>query len=397
MSRIRNIMQALANAARLVFRLILTIAVIGGAAGAVYYGQALLAERAEAQPAPEAAPLTTVSVRALNLEEGYAQTRAFVGQIEPRKTVSASFELAGQLIEILVDEGDEVAQGQLIAMQDTELLEADRAELQSSREAIEAQLDFALQRLERAEALLDRGFASQERLDEAVSQRDQFQARIREIDARLANTDIRLEKAKLYAPFEGRVTRRFMDGGEALNPGQAVLEIVETAAPLVRVGVPVSLDPENLRGAKIIIGDTEFEADFVALRPDIDSTTRTRTALYQPKTALPAAFGQTAEIRIDTEISSPGTWVPVESLKEGARGQWTLLVLNDEDVVRRATAVVIHAESERVYVQGSFPPGTRMIEVGPQRVVPGQRVRALNQAGLSAEARMIAAEAVARG
>ena len=184
----------------------------------------------------------------------------------------------------------------------------------------------------------------------------------------------RFRTAASTAPCDGRVTRRFLDGGEALSPGQAVLEIVETEAPLVRVGVPVSIDPESLSTATLVLNDATFEAEFVTLRPDIDPVTRTRTALYRPTEPIPAAFGQTAEIRIDTNVTMAGTWVPVDSLKEGTRGQWTLLVVDEEDRVRRATALVIYAESDRVYVKGSFPDGTRIIEAGPQRVVPGQQV-----------------------
>ncbi|MEM8591784.1 MAG: efflux RND transporter periplasmic adaptor subunit [Pseudomonadota bacterium] len=359
---------------RLTFRLVITLAVVGGAGAAVIYGQAFLQERAASKPAPEAAPLVSVAVRPLVLESGYSQARAFVGQIEPRKTVAVSFELAGKLTEITVDEGDAVTAGQLIAAQDVDLLKAEKDQVTSSREAVEAQLEFALQRLERSEALLDRGFASQEQTDQAISTRDELNARIRELDASMARIEIQLEKSRVTAPFDGRVTRRFLDGGEALSPGQTVLEIVETAAPLVRVGVPLSLAPESLSTASLVLGGEEFEAEFVTLRPDIDSTTRTRTALFKPTSPIPAAFGQTAEIVVNTNVAVEGTWVPVSSLKEGERGQWTLLVLGEDDVVRRATALVVYAESDRVFVQGSFPSGTRMIEEGPQRVVPGQRV-----------------------
>ncbi|MEL7097313.1 MAG: efflux RND transporter periplasmic adaptor subunit [Pseudomonadota bacterium] len=364
---------------RFTVRITLTLAVMGGAGAAVFYGQEFLEARADARPAPEPAPLVSVAVRPLTPEAGYSQVRAFVGQIEPRKTVAVSFELPGTLTQITVDEGQSVTKGQLIATQDVELLTAERDQLRSSRAAVQAQLDFALQQLERSAALRDRGFASQQALDQATSTRNELDARIRELDAGLARIAIQLDKSRITAPFDGRVTRRFLDGGEAVSPGQAVLEIVESAAPMVRVGVPVSFGQDTLSTATLMIAGQEFEARFVTLRPDIDPTTRTRTALFAPVGPIPAAFGQTAEIRVDTKVAVQGTWVPIESLKEGERGQWTLLVLSEDNVVRRATALVVHAETDRVFVQGSFPPGTRMIEEGPQRVVPGQQVIPLQQ------------------
>lgn len=356
------------------FSLIVTLGIVAGAGAAVFFGQDFLQARAAAQPEPAPAPLVSVSVRALTQEPSYKQTRTFVGQIEPQKTVSASFELAGQLAEILVDEGETVSAGQLLAKLDTDLLDAERNALISSRAGIEAQLEFNRQQLKRAEALLDRGFASQERLDEDVATRDELNARIREIEANLASVTIRLEKSELRAPFDGRVTQRFVDGGEALSPGQSVMEVIETSAPLVRVGVPLGLDKAKLNGAAVIVNGTPYGASLVTLRPDIDATTRTRTALFALTDAPTFAFGQTVEVAVDAEVAMPGTWVPIDSLKEGTRGQWTLLVLNDKNVVERATALILHAESDRVYVQGSFPDGTRMIESGTQRVVPGQTV-----------------------
>lgn len=356
------------------FSFVLTLAVMGGAGTAVFYGQDWLQARAAAQPAPEPAPLVSVSVRPLTQEPSYSQTRYFVGQIEPQKTVAASFELAGQLQRIEVDEGDQVSAGQLLATQDVELLEAERTALLSSREGTQAQLDFNMQQVERAEALLDRGFASQERLDAAIATKDELTARIREIDANLASVEIRLTKAELRAPFAGRITQRFVDGGEALSPGQAVLEVIETTAPLVRVGVPLKLDATTLRRTQVIVDGQAYAAKLVTLRPDIDPVTRTRTALFSLENAPAFAFGRTAEVAVETVVEMPGTWVPIDSLKEGTRGQWTLLVLNERDVVERATALILHAESDRVYVQGSFPDGTRMIESGTQRVVPGQSV-----------------------
>ncbi|MEM1233332.1 MAG: efflux RND transporter periplasmic adaptor subunit, partial [Pseudomonadota bacterium] len=231
MARFERTTRLIGRSLRLLLRLTVTLVVIGGAGAAVFYGQSILEARAAAVPEPEAAPLTAVSVRALETENGYRQTRSFVGQIEPRKTVAVSFELAGKLVDVAVDEGDEVRAGQLIAAQDVDLLEAEKAQLNSSREALEAQLEFALQRLQRAERLLESGFASQERLDEVISARDELDARIRETDARLQTIEIRLDKSAIEAPFDGRVTRRFLDGGEALSPGQPVLEIVETEAP----------------------------------------------------------------------------------------------------------------------------------------------------------------------
>ncbi|MEO0503348.1 MAG: efflux RND transporter periplasmic adaptor subunit, partial [Pseudomonadota bacterium] len=276
---------------------------------------------------------------------------------------------------VLVDEGDTVTQGQVIARQDIDLLRADRDRQQAARKAVEAQLAFALQTVERSEALRNRGFASQERLDQSMATRDELTARISEIDAALATIDIQLQKAELFAPFDGRITRRLLDGGEAVGAGQVLVEVVETGVPQIRVGLPLSIDESAMETAQISVNGRSYAATLASFRPDIDPVTRTRTALFDIAADTALALGQTARLELQTQVTEAGTWVPLRSLKEGDKGQWTLLVVDADNIVRRASVLVIHATSDEAYVQASFPPGTRMIEEGPQRVTLGQTVQ----------------------
>lgn len=359
---------------RLITRVTVTVGVLAGAAFAVQFGTAELTRRANSAPSPDAAPAIPVSTYALAFEQNYTVERAFIGQIEPQKTVALSFELPGRLSQINVDEGDTVTAGQILATQDTALLMAERTQLLASKSATEAQLKLAIQTLERNTALNERGFAAQARLDDGQARRDELNARISEIDAGLQNVDIRISKAEVRAPFDGRVTRRSVDGGETLGAGQSILGLVELGAPIVRVGVPLDLDEARLDDARIEVGGKMLSAQLMALRPDIDPVTRTRTALFEIDGASQSTFGQTARLRVSERVPATGTWLPLTSLKEGVRGQWTVLAVDAEDIVRAAPVEILHAESDRVFVRGAFPDGTRLIEEGPQRVTVGQRV-----------------------
>lgn len=359
---------------RLIGRLTLTTAIIAGAALAVQFGSAELTRRANSAPSPDAAPAIPVQSYALQFADAYSIERAFIGQIEAQKTVALSFELPGRLADIAVDEGDTVTRGQILARQDTALLEAERTQLLASKSATEAQLKFAVQTLERNQALNERGFATQAGLDDAMARRDELTARIAEIAAGLQNVDIRVGKAQITAPFDGRVTLRSVDGGETLGAGQSILGLVELGAPIVRVGVPLDLDEARLKDARIDIAGQDFPAKLMTLRPDIDPVTRTRIALFEIDGQAQSTFGQTARLRIAEQITSRGMWVPLTSLKEGVRGQWTVLAVDPDSIVRAAPVEILHAESDRVFVRGAFPAGTRLIEEGPQRITVGQRV-----------------------
>ncbi len=352
----------------------LTLGVIAAAAAAVHFGASELTRRADAVPAPDAAAVTPVSATPITQETGYSIDRVFIGQVEAQRSADISFELSGTLDKILVDEGDGVAKGQLLATLDVALLDVERDRLTASRDAVEAQLVFAQKTVERNAKLIEQGFTSQARLDEAVAQQDELMSRMGELDAALQDVTVRIEKSSIEAPFAGRVAARHVDGGETLRPGDLVLGMVEVVSPQVRIGIPLDVDPMLLSEVEIEIGGERLTASLATLRPDIDPLTRTRTALFDLQNGVDVAFGQTARVHIRQPVESAGTWVPTTSLKEGTRGRWTLLVADPQKTVRVATVEVLHAEDERVFVRGAFPDGTVLIDQGPQRVTVGQRV-----------------------
>ena len=353
----------------------LTLSVLAGAALSVGLGADALADRAEATEAPAAAAPTPVDILRLTPTTGYAISRQFTGQIEARQSVALSFELGGRLEILSVDEGDHVTEGQVLALLDTELLDADRARLSAARDAFEAQRGFAERELARNAALSDQGFASQARVDQSQATRDELTARIAETDAAIAAIDIRLEKSVLLAPFAGRVGAQTVDGGETLAAGQSLMTLMDQTAPRLRVGLPLTVGIARLEAVEIEIDQARFPARLVQIRPDIDPVTRTRTALFEFTSDNVPAFGQTASIVIDHRIETPGVWVPLDALQEGTGSLWTVLVVNERNVVRHAAVEVLHAESDRVFLRGSFEPGARLIREGAHRVTPGQSVR----------------------
>ena len=371
----------LRRAGRALLQTGITLGVAAGAVFAVQTGMAVLNQRAEAAAPPDAASIMPVSAAPIVLEDSYEVTRSLVGQIEPQRSIAVSFELSGQLEQIDVDEGDSVREGQELARLDTRLLDASQKRLSAQQSALEAQLRFAEQTLERQSELSDRGFASQSALDEAASRTDEFRARIAEIEAALLTNDIQIEKSTLAAPFAGTVTERRVDGGESLSPGQAILEIVQDRAPQVRIGVPLDLKAEAIANAQINVGGTIYDADLLTLRPDVDPVTRTRTAIFSVETDKTLTFGQTARLQLTDAIKAKGTRVQMTTLKEGVRGQWTLLGVDKAQTVRAISVQVQHIEGDRAFVSGAFPDGTLLITEGPQRVTVGQKV--IPQQGLT--------------
>lgn len=363
----------LMRAVRAVVTTCVTLAVLGGAGVAVWQGSALLAERAEAAAPPEAAPALPVEVRPVALEAGYSVARRFLGEVTALQSADLSFELGGQITELLVDEGATVAAGDVLARVDTALLETDAARLRASRAALEADLDAAQRRLARQQELKERGFSPEEALDQARAAVDSLTARIAETDAALRAVDVRIDKAVLRAPYAGRVAARMADTGATVAGGTPIYRLLETGAAEVRVGLPGWVDATPGTEWDITIEGVTHTGTLSALRPDIDPATRTRTALLSVEGST-APFGTIAEVTVPREIAERGAWIPRSALREGAPGVWTVLVIDADDRVRPAVIEILHAEADRLYVRGSLTDGMPLITGGPHRIAPGQRV-----------------------
>ncbi|WP_298837184.1 efflux RND transporter periplasmic adaptor subunit [uncultured Roseobacter sp.] len=359
----------------------LTLGVAAAAGAAVVAGSGFLAGRAASVEAPQAAELTPVSLATVAYLDSYEKTRSFTGQTEAAEEVTLSFELAGRLTELTATEGEAVEQGQVIARLDTDLLEADARRLSASRAAVSDQLIFAESRVVRAAQLRERGFSSQEALDQAVSTRDELRNRMAEVSAALDTVEINLEKSVLTAPFSGRVGTQHAETSVTLTAGQPVLTLIRTSAPEARVGLPVEVDVPPGTGVSLRVGDRTLRARLMQFRPDLDPVTRTRTALFSVEPDGATIFGQTVVLDLLTTVQQRGAWIPVDALREGSGSQWTVFVLEPDDVVRAASVEIIHAEDTRVFVQGSLAEGARFITSGAHRVVPGQRVRPLGLGG----------------
>lgn len=360
---------------RVTGRVVMTLALTAIATVAILVGQSFLADRAAAVPDPVAAEPTPVSVEVVAHEQSFKTARRFLGQIEPASTVEMSFELNGLITDLNVQEGDTVEQGDLIAVLDKTLLQTEETRLQALRAATQSQLVFAQSRLERADNLQKEGFTSIETRDRALALRDELANRIAETDAALQAVAINLSKSVLRSPISGRIAAQAADASETVSPGQPIVTIMQTSSPEFRVGLPIGLDPSEVSGAEVQIADAIYPAELLQMRPDIDPVTRTRTALFRLPDDAPLLFGQTATLTLEVDTESAGVWVALDALKQGDGRVWTVLTVDDENIVRRAAVEIVHAEQDRAFVRGSIKDGDQLISKGAHRVVPGQTVQ----------------------
>ncbi len=197
---------------------------------------------------------------------------------------------AGRVLKLLVDEGDLVKGGQVLAIMDTRDLEASlkKSEAQvrqaqkvidksnSNLEQLQTQLKLAQQEADRTAALLKRGFATYELNDQRNQQLNAAKAALLAGEARVTQAEHALEAARhdvellkvniadntLVAPREGRVQYRLTNTGEVLGAGGKVFTMLDINYVYMDVYLPTA------QAGKIKIGtDARIVLDAYPDRP----------------------------------------------------------------------------------------------------------------------------------
>jgi RND family efflux transporter MFP subunit len=356
-----------------------TLSVVALVAGAIWLCSTTLASRAAAVDAPPPAPMATVAPMRVAPSTQMNTTRSFHGQVEAAQTVNLGFEQSGRLNVLNVDEGDRVTHGQVLARLDTRILMTERARLVAQRGALAAQAELSRRTTARQSELRDRGFASDQAVDNVALGLVAIEAQMAEVDAALTQIGVRLSQTELLAPFDGVIGARLADPGAIVNMGTPILDVREDSAPIFRVGLDPKIAPQTSTAvASIMLDGVDYAARFLGFRSDLDAQTRTRTALFEIETDDPVYLAA-GTLTVQTVQEVAGYAVPLSALRDGVRGLWTVMVLTPKDdgtyAAQAAAVEVMQIEDDMAYVRGTLQGEVMILPDGTHRLVPGDIVR----------------------
>ncbi|MFZ5594070.1 MAG: efflux RND transporter periplasmic adaptor subunit [Pseudomonadota bacterium] len=170
-----------------------------------------------------------------------AAQQVFDGVIEAVKQSTVSAQISGRVQEIAVDVNDRVAKGAvLVRVQDVE----PRARLSRDQAAVsEAQARYqqAQQDFERTKAIYERRLIAKAEMDRATATLDAARARLDAAQAQATESRQQFHYAVVSAPYNGIVTKRHVEVGEAVQPGQPLIGLQALDRLRVSVDVPQSL------------------------------------------------------------------------------------------------------------------------------------------------------------
>ncbi len=190
--------------------------------------------------------------------------KAVFATVQSVDTLTARTRIGGTIVELLVDEGDLVAAGDVLALVINEQMAPQIASANSQAAALEAELGQVRDDLERATDLLARGIIAQTRLDQA-------QTAVAVLEGRLASANqsrnvlVQQEReGEVLAPAAGRVLDVLSPSGSVMLPGEPVA-VIASDHYLLRLNLPE-------RHARSIAEGDEIEVAGAALGGEVAST-----------------------------------------------------------------------------------------------------------------------------
>lgn len=275
------------------------------------------------------------------------------------RSATLSTRISATVLEVLVEEGSRVAQGQL-------LVRLSDSDVRGQLDAAETALRNAAAYERRITALVAARAATPVELEQAEAQRAQAAAAV-------AGAKATLGYSQLRAPFAGTVQARRVNAGDLVGPGQPILELEGGALEL-----QATLSDAEAQGlrigqrAKFAADGVTGEAEITALTPGGDALTHRRSLRARVLgTGQELRSGSFARLQVPGASSKPSTWIPRSALVE--RGDLTgVFVEKDGKALLRWVALGEPA-GDRVSVRAGLEPGEAVIDA-PGALKDGQRV-----------------------
>jgi RND family efflux transporter MFP subunit len=279
------------------------------------------------------------------------------GLIAWQRESALSFGASGEILTVLVDEGDRVSAGQTLATLRRTTTGADAREADIARRTAEDQL-------ERVRTLHEKGFASQAALDNA------------KLAAERARQDL-----VLTAPVSGVILSRSAERGQVVSPGQGVLSLGEAGGGVVvRAHVPAAT-AASLATAQPAAVEIRGHAPLTGKVSRIAPRSAAAAGVFEVEVALDNASGlragEVAEVVFATGESgvAPEIAIPVLALTDARADQGVVFVVGEDGVARRRAVETGGVDDRGVIILKGLAPGDAVITRGATMVRDGDAVR----------------------
>ncbi|RYG87804.1 MAG: efflux RND transporter periplasmic adaptor subunit [Alphaproteobacteria bacterium] len=283
----------------------------------------------------------------------------------------------GMVTRVLVEPGDWVAAGQVLATVDRSVQSQTAQSQAASIRVAQADLSIAQAELDRSQQLLSRGFVSKADIDRKTATRDAAAARVRVAQSQLSETQARNRRLDIRSPAAGLVLTRSVEPGQIISSGSGALfrvaqggqmelrtQLSEADLHRIPAGARAEVNPVGM--------DEVFTGEVWQVSPIIDPQTRqgiARIALSFDKALRPGGFAS-ARIMAGGAVAP---LLPQSAIQSDAKGNF-VYILNAKNEAERRGVTTGEVSDAGVAITSGLAGTERVVITAGAFLNPGQKV-----------------------
>ena len=321
-----------------------------------------------------------------------SETVSVFGQVVATRESEVAIRVSGAVTEVPVETGARVAEGDILAVLDRQLLELDlrsmkasMTEAQAGISVAQAGLTLAERGFARVEGLRDTNAFSQGSFEDRESALMRARGELAQAEARLLNAQAStdraaydLERATVRAPFAGIILEVTVDPGEYVQVGAPVARLLDVDDLEIEANVPAefisALSPEMRIEAALADGQP-ITLTVRAILPTEFTATRTRPVRFRAELAElgnRVAVGQSLTLNVPRAVPRVVLLVSKDAVSQ-SRGAWSVFLHEDGKAVPRV--VEIGASFGAYFeVLSGLAEGDEVVVRGNERLRPMQDI-----------------------
>ena len=280
------------------------------------------------------------------------------GDLKPIEEIAMRARMEGDIVRVLVREGDRVRRGQLMAEFESTVQEGDRASANAEREAAKSDVANAQWNVDQSAELFKAGAIPERDLRTAQQTLAASSARLAATEARLRAVTQTMEDTRIVAPTTGMVSTRSAETGERVSRGATLFTVVRNDVLELEAAVPARQAGE-LRAGQLVrfsAGGRQLEGRVARISPTINAANRSITVYLQVPNAKGDLKGNTfATGRVVTRAIENTIVIPVAAVRQSVNGNLPFVYRIVDDKVDVAT----------------IEPGVTDDQAGTQQVLSG--------------------------
>ena len=332
--------------------------------------------QAETAPVPDAGRPVQVQRVAFDTS---GTSREFVGVVRARHETDLGFRVGGKIVARVVNVGDTVRAGDVIARLDPQDLQLQVESAEAELAAATSTRSQAAADLDRYTTLKDRGFAAIAQFDLKKAANDEAQGRLARAQRGLDLARNQFAYAELKADADGVVTATPAESGQVVAVGQPVVRLAHRGEKEAVIALPETwLGQAREAWATVRLWsdrDRSFPAQLRELSPQADVATRTYAARFTIVGADDTvAFGMTATVTLQRNADRPVAKLPLSAVLNRGAGS-SVYVVDAEGTLALQPVTVASFNADAALVTSGIKDGDRVVTLGAQKLEAGQKVR----------------------